>query len=205
MDEDRQSWAIPGRVRRWLRRFGPDLADRARSQAAREIYHTVVNQARTPALYRDLGVPDTPEGRFELVGIHVALVVRRLRAEGAPGAALGQDLFDLMFADCDESLRHIGIGDLLVGKQIRRLAGNFYARLKALDGAFTATPCGPLRAILRSNVYHGGAPPTERQLTALVRYLIAADAALQAQPGASLLAGRVRFVPPGEPGADAQS
>jgi cytochrome b pre-mRNA-processing protein 3 len=205
MDENRQSRAIAARVRRWLRRFGPDGADRGRSQAAREIYHTVVKQARMPAFYRDLGVPDTPEGRFELVGLHVALVLRRLRAEEAPGRALGQDLFELMFADFDESLRHIGIGDLSVGKQIRRLAGNFYARLKALDEAFTATPGGPLRAMLRTNVYHGGAPPGERQLAALVRYLIAVDAALQDQPGASLLAGRVRFVPLGDSGGDAPS
>jgi cytochrome b pre-mRNA-processing protein 3 len=196
MDEDRQSRAIAARAWRWLRRFRPDAADRARSQAAREIYHAVVNQARMPAFYRDLGVPDTPEGRFELVGLHVALVVRRLRAEGAPGSALGQDLFELMFADCDESLRHIGIGDLSVGKQIRRLAGNFYARLKVLDEAFAATPVGPLRPMLRTNVYHGGAPPSERQLAALARYLIAADAALQGQSGASLLAGRVGFVAP---------
>jgi cytochrome b pre-mRNA-processing protein 3 len=205
MDEDRQSRAIAARVRRWLRRFGPDAADRARKEAAREIYHAVVNQARMAAFYRDLGVPDTPEGRFELVGLHVALVVLRLRAEGAPGRALGQDLFELMFADCDESLRQIGIGDLSVGKQIRRLAGNFYARLKALDEAFAATPCGPLRAMLRTNVYHGGAPPSERQLRALVRYLIAAHAAMRGQPGANLFAGRVAFVPPGEPGGDAQS
>jgi cytochrome b pre-mRNA-processing protein 3 len=205
MDEERQSRAIAARARRWLRRFRPDAADRARSQAAQEIYHVVVNQARMPAFYRDLGVPDTPEGRFELVGLHVALLVRRLRAEGAPGRALGQDLFELMFADCDESLRHIGIGDLSVGKQIKRLAGNFYARLKALDEAFAATPGGPLRAMLRTNVYHGGAAPSERQLAALVRYLIAADATLQGQPGASLLDGQVRFIPPEEPGGDARS
>ena len=114
--------------------------------------------------YRDLGVPDTPEGRFEMVGLHVALVVRRLKREGARGSALGQELFDVMFADIDESLRHIGIGDLSVGKQVRRLAGNFYARLKALDEAFATEPGGPLRAMLRTNVYHGGVPPSARQL-----------------------------------------
>lgn len=187
------------RVRPWLRWLWPDAADRARSQLARGIYHEVVNQARIPTFYRDLGVPDTPEGRFEMVGLHVALVVRRLRFEGAPGSALGQELFDLMFADIDESLRHIGIGDLSVGKQIKRLAGYFYARLKALDEAFATAPGGPLRALLRTNVYLGGAPPSERQLETLVRYLMAADEALQAQPGASLLAGRVGFVPPGAP------
>jgi cytochrome b pre-mRNA-processing protein 3 len=206
MDEGRQSPAIAARARRarpiaararqWLRCLWPDAADRARSQLARGIYHEVVNQARIAAFYRDLGVPDTPEGRFEMVGLHVALVVRRLKREGALGSALGQELFDVVFADIDESLRQIGIGDLAVGKQIRRLAGNFYARLKALDEAFATEPAGPLRAMLRTNVYHGGAAPSERQLDGLVRYLIEADEALRAQPGASLLAGRLGFVPP---------
>jgi hypothetical protein len=65
-----------------------------------------------------------------------------------------------------------------------------------LDEAFATEPAGPLRAMLRTNVYHGGAAPSERQLDGLVRYLIEADEALRAQPGASLLAGRLGFVPP---------
>jgi cytochrome b pre-mRNA-processing protein 3 len=207
MDEGRQSPAtaararsIAARVRQRLRWLWPDAADRARNRLARRIYHEVVNQARSAVFYRDLGVPDTPEGRFEMVGLHVALVVRRLKGEGTRGSALGQELFDVMFADLDESLRHIGIGDLAVGKQIRRLAGHFYARLKALDEPFATEPGGPLRAMLRTNVYHGGVPPSARQLDGLVRYLIEADAALGAEPGASLLAGRLVFVPPQAPG-----
>jgi cytochrome b pre-mRNA-processing protein 3 len=196
MVEDRQSLATSARARRWLRRLWPDTAVRARSRLALGLYQELVNQARTPAFYRDLGVPDTPEGRFELVGLHVALVLRRLRFEGAPGSALGQELFDLMVADLDESLRQIGIGDLSVGRQVRRLAGHFYARLKALDDAFAAAPERALQAMARTNVYHGGAPPSERQLAALVRYLIAAEATLRAQPGVRLLAGRARFVAP---------
>jgi cytochrome b pre-mRNA-processing protein 3 len=203
MEEDRQSPAIAARARRWLRGLRPDAGDRARRRVAREIYRELVNQARTPAFYRDLGVPDTPEGRFEMVGLHVALAWRRLRVEGAAGNALGQELFDLMFADLDESLRRIGIGDLSVGKQIRRLAGHFYARLKALDEALAAAPAGPLRAMLRTNVYHGGAPPSERQLEALAGYLMATDEALWAHSAASLLAGRLRLVPPQEPMGEA--
>jgi cytochrome b pre-mRNA-processing protein 3 len=200
MDEGRQSPTIAARARQWLRRLRPDAADRARRALALAIYHELVNQARIALFYRDLGVPDTPEGRFEMVGLHVALVVRRLKHEGQPGRALGQELFDVMFADIDEGLRRIAIGDLAVGKQVRRLAGNFYARLKALDEVFATGPDGALRAMLRTNVYHGGVPPSERQLDGLVRYLIDADAALRAQPGASLLAGRLAFVPPQAPG-----
>ena len=87
--------------RRWLRRFRPDAAARPRREVAERVYRDLVKQARTPSFYRDLGVPDTPEGRFEMVGLHAALVMRRLRAAGAPGSALAQELFDLLFADVD--------------------------------------------------------------------------------------------------------
>ena len=77
---------------------------------------TLVEGARAPAFFRELGVPDTPEGRFEMIALHVALAVRRLRREGAPGRALGQELFDLMLTDLDQSLRELGVGDLSVGR-----------------------------------------------------------------------------------------
>jgi cytochrome b pre-mRNA-processing protein 3 len=195
MQQSRQSLAIGVRARHWLRRFWPDPADRARREVADRLYRDLVKQARTTAFYRALGVPDTPEGRFEMVGLHVALVVRRLRATGAPGSALGQELFDLMFADMDESLRQIGIGEMSVGKHIKRLAGNFYARLVALDEALAASPEGKLAQMLRTNAYHGGAAPSPHQVDALAGYVLAAEAALRAQATEDLLAGQVEWVP----------
>jgi cytochrome b pre-mRNA-processing protein 3 len=183
------------RARRWLRRFRPDAADRARREVAERVYRDLVKQARTPSFYRDLGVPDTPEGRFEMVGLHVALVVRRLRGAGAPGRALTQELVDLLFADVDEGLRHIGIGDLSMGKHVKRLAGYFYARLRALDEALDAVPVAPLAPMLRTNVYHN-ASPGQHQLTALASYLLAADAALRVQPSARVLAGDIAWASP---------
>ena len=200
MDESRQSPAIRTRARRWLRGIWPDAGDRARGELVDRLYRHLVNLARTPALYRDLGVPDTPEGRFEMVGLHVALVVRRFKAAGPSADALGQDLFELMFADIDESLRQIGIGDLTVGREIRRLAGQFYARLRAVDEAFAAADSREtLRPMLRVNVYHGGRAPTEGQLTALVDYLTTAEQTLRSQSTASLLGDRWHLAPPGAP------
>jgi cytochrome b pre-mRNA-processing protein 3 len=195
MQQSRQSLAIGVRARHWLRRFWPDPADRARRELADRLYRDLVKQARMRAFYSALGVPDTPEGRFEMVGLHVALVVRRLRAAGAPGSALGQELFDLMFADMDESLRQIGIGEMSVGKHIKRLAGNFYARLVALDEALAAIPEGKLAQMLRTNAYHGGAAPSPHQVDALAGYVLAAEAALRAQATEDLLAGQVEWVP----------
>lgn len=194
--DERQPSPIAAAARRWLRRIRPSEEDRVRRGSASQLYHELVKHARTPAFYRDLGVPDTPEGRFEMVALHAALVIRRLRAEGAAGRALGQELFDLMFADVDESLRHIGVGDLKVGKHVKRLAGNFYARLAALDEALATGGTAPLRPILLTNVYHGGPPPSEAQCDALAAYLLAAERGLGAQAGAALLAGRLAFERP---------
>jgi cytochrome b pre-mRNA-processing protein 3 len=199
MPQTRQSLPIAVRTRRWLRRFWPDPADCARREVADRLYRDLVKQARMPAFYRDLGVPDTPEGRFEMVALHVALVVRRLRAAGEPGSALGQEVFDLMFADMDESLRHIGIGELSVGKHVKRLARSFYARLATLDEALATSPRAPLAQMLRTNVYHGGPAPGAHQLDALVSYLLTAEAALRAQATEHLLAGQLDWVPPGDP------
>jgi cytochrome b pre-mRNA-processing protein 3 len=197
MRQSRQSLLLAERARRWLRRFRPDPADRARREVADRLYRDLVKQARMPAFYRELGVPDTPEGRFEMVGLHVALMVRRLRTAGEPGRALGQEVFDSMFADMDESLRHIGIGDLSVGKHIKRLAGNFYARLVALDEALAPAPGASLAPMLRTNVYHGAAAPSPHQVNALVSYVLAAEQALRAQSSEQLLAGQLDWVPPG--------
>jgi cytochrome b pre-mRNA-processing protein 3 len=196
MATSKQSPRIAARARHWLRRVWPDAADDARRDVAERLYRDLVNQARTPAFYRELGVPDTPEGRFEMVGLHVALVVRRLRAAGVPGSALAQELFDLMFADMDESLRHLGIGELSIGKQIKRLAGHFYARLHALDRALATVPAAPLAPMLRTNVYHGGAAPTPEQLDALAGYVVMAEHGLRAQMIEELLAGQAQWVPP---------
>ncbi len=198
MRPSRQSRSLGVRARRWLRCFRPDPADRARRDVAERVYRDLVKQSRTPWFYRDLGVPDTPEGRFEMVGLHVALMVRRLRSADAPGRALAQELFDLFFADVDECLRHIGIGELAVGKHVKRLAGYFYARLRALDEALDAVPGAPLAPMLRTNVYPGALTPSESQLAALASYLIAAEAALCARTTGRVLAGDVAWVPAGE-------
>lgn len=203
--------------RLWRRLRHAGRAHDARRQVAEQLYHAVVKQARRPVWYRELGVPDTPEGRFEMVALHAALVMRRLRHEGMAGQALGQQLFDAMFVDLDGSLRELGVSDLSVGKYVKRLAGNFYARLAALDEGLGEATSGnaagmeharvavatpeegrPLHPMLRANVYHGAAP-SERQLAALARALADQDRALARQEGATLCGGTIVWVEPDIP------
>ena len=181
-------------VRGWAERLRARARGRrAERRAPLRLYCALVNQARSQRFLRELGVPDTPEGRFEIVGLHAALLLRRLRSEGAKGQALGQALFDLMFADMDASLRELGVGDLSVGKQVKRLAGQFYARLSALDQALATGAARLVAPILRANVWHGGPPPCAAQVAALADYLIACERRLGGQSGSALLRGEVTF------------
>lgn len=166
----------------------------ARRRAAEDLYRVLVDHARTPAFFRELGVPDTPEGRFEMIALHVALAVRRLRREGTRGQALGQELFDLMFTDMDRSLRELGVGDLSVGRYVRRLAQNFYARLAALDETLTSGDLARLGAMIERNVLHGTAAPDARRITALSTWLVEQDRDLAGQDGARLLRGEIALV-----------
>jgi cytochrome b pre-mRNA-processing protein 3 len=129
-----------------------------------------------------------------MIALHAALVLRRLRREGMPGQALGQLLFDAMFVDFDGSLRELGVSDLSIGRYVKRLAGNFYARLAALDQGLGEAGSA-LHPMLRANVYHG-AVPTDRQLAALARCLAEQDRALAGQEGAALCAGTIAWVEP---------
>jgi cytochrome b pre-mRNA-processing protein 3 len=177
-------------LRAWRERRHARRAERA---AAHMLYRDLVARARDQRFYRDFGVPDTPEGRFEIVGLHAALLLRRLKSEGAAGRSLGQALFDLMFADMDASLRELGVGDLGVGRQVKRLAGQFYARLAALEQLLGPAEAGLLAPHLRANVWQGGPPPSPGQVGALADYLIASERHLAAQTPDALLGGRASF------------
>src|SRR3954454_16241388 len=87
-------------------------------RAGFQLYGAAVAAARDPWFFGPLGVPDSLDGRFDLVGLHVALLIRRLRRDPDPrGAVLAQAVFDAMFADMDINLREMGVSDLAVGKR----------------------------------------------------------------------------------------
>jgi len=164
-----------------------------RAAAAGALYDAAVARARAPVFYRTLAVPDTLDGRFELIALHVALVLRRLKAVGAEGAALGQDLFDLMMDDMDRNLREMGAGDLGVGPRVRRMASALMGRVAAYDGALAG---GDLAAALRRNVW-GTLAELDAALPArLADYVQAAAAGLDGIAPDALLAGRVDFAAP---------
>src|SRR5665213_661016 len=154
-------------------------------------YRHVVEYARRPVFFTECGVPDTLDGRFELMCLHAFLYLHRLKSEGDSGQALGQSFFDLMFADFDRSLRELGTGDLSVGREVKQMAQAFYGRIRAYERGLDGRD-DELRAALTRNLF-GTATPTDAQIDAMAGYLRDEIVHLGAQPAAELLAGTMTF------------
>lgn len=156
------------------------------------LYGAAVAAARDPVFYTTLDVPDTLDGRFDLVGLHSFLVIRRLRQGERVAVMVAQKLFDAMFSDMDITLREIGVGDMSVSKRVRAMWEAFHGRCNAYESALAADDAAALEAALLRNVWRGAATAHAGMLGRIVR---AQDAALAAQPIAALAAGTVRFLP----------
>ncbi len=159
------------------------------------LYRSIVAQARLPAFYENAGVADTPDGRFDLVVLHAWLVMRRLRIDSGEARTLSQALFDLMFADIDQNMRELGVGDHGMPKRMNKLAEGFYGRVAAYDEGLEAPEDGALTAALKRNLYRKTAPPDDR-VAMVARYVRSAATALETQPDDELLSGSVSFVTP---------
>jgi cytochrome b pre-mRNA-processing protein 3 len=168
--------------------FGRFRRRSSASPIASSLYGAIVAQARSPALYADLGVADTVDGRFEMVVLHTALVLRRLSAAGETARGLGQEIFDLFCADMDRSLRAMGIGDLGVPKRMKKMAESFYGRSAAYADALDRDRAALGDAIAR-NVFAGEG----EKAPALADYAAAVAGALAAQPPAAIAAGELSF------------
>lgn len=160
------------------------------------LYGTIVAQARAAPFYRICGVPDTVNGRFEMVLLHTVLVLRRLESEPPQIRQIGQALFDRFCADMDGSLREMGVGDLAVPAKMRKIGEAFYGRQAAYGAALVAGDADPLVAALQRNVF--GAPagtpgPGARELAAYVR---AVAAELANQSGEALIRAEFSFPDP---------
>jgi len=151
------------------------------------LYAAIVAQSRQPRFYAEWGVPDTVTGRFDMISLHLALVLRRLRAE-KDAKAFSQTLFDLFFKDMDRSLREMGAGDLAVPKKIRKMGEIFYGLLASLDTALTDDRPADVEAVLVRNIYVAesatGAPE-------LANYLIDEAHRLTLVPVARIVGGHL--------------
>ncbi len=165
-------------------------------------YGAIVAQARSPAFYTSYGVPDTMEGRSELIVLHLVLVLRRLaRVEEAgdgagrgPAGTVGQGLFDAFCRDLDDNLREMGVGDLAVPKKMRRFGEAFYGRLAAYRAALAAADERELEKALGRNIFEIAV--ADARAAQLARYARATARQLDAEEAAVLLDGILAFPSP---------
>jgi len=165
-----------------------------RDRSIATLYGTIVAQARMPAFYQIYRVPDTVNGRLEMIMLHAVLVLRRLEGETAGLRALGQSLFDRFCRDMDESLREMGVGDLAVPREMRRFGEAFYGRQAAYRSALAAADDTALAAALERNVFAGATG--EGAAARLAAYARATERGLAARSAAELERAELGFPDP---------
>jgi cytochrome b pre-mRNA-processing protein 3 len=166
-----------------------------------KLHGEIMAGARHPTLYLHFGVPDTFEGRFEMLALHGALAVRRLNRFEAPGPDLAQDVTDGIFRHLDATLREMGVGDIVVPKRMKKHAEAFAGRALAYGRALDAADEGALLTALARNVYGDESRAVAPETRQLAHYIHEVEAALAARDLEDFLAGRIGFPEPGATGA----
>lgn len=158
------------------------------------LYGIIVAQARAVEFYRDYGVPDTVEGRLDMIVLHLVLVLRHLTRSRGSLPPAGQDLFDRFCADMDANFREMGVGDFGVPRRMRKVGEAFYGRARTYEGALLDADTAALESAVARNVFGTVEVPLgARRLAAYVRETADRLAALAAD---ALLAARFEFPDP---------
>ena len=168
-----------------------------RSASIAALYGMIVAQARSPEFYRTYDVPDTVNGRFEMLALHTVLLLRRLAGGPPELRQLGQEIFDRFCDDMDASMREMGVGDLAVPRKMRRVGAAFYERQAEYQGALEGDPT-TLAAVLARNVFGTAAAPYGEGAERLARYVRRAADALAAQDDAAFAGTDVHFLDPAQ-------
>ena len=184
------------------------LKPRDKTASVQGAYVSIVKQARRPELYAPGCAPDNFDGRFDMMALHVHLVLRRMRALGMGRSEVGQDLFDMFFKDMDQAMREAGVGDMGVGKKVQKMVEAFYGRATAYDGVLDAqgdnaqgdnepgenasSDISDIYDILSRNLYPDAAisPQQEAGLRALTAYALALEAHLAGLTLDDILSGQ---------------
>ena len=160
-------------------------------QPAKQVYAAILSHIRQPRFYKDYGVPDTFDGRFDLMLLHIFMILHRMLGDGrAEAEAFNQALFDVTFADMDQTLREMGIGDMGVPKHQRKMMKAFNGRMHAYEQALKD---GQLEAVLRRNLYGTVDTPDEKQIAKMAKTVQDRLNFLKTMQSADILNGHIGF------------
>lgn len=174
------------------------------NETIQRLYGAIVARSRDPAFYTDYNVPDSIEGRFEMILVHAFLLFHRLKDEDDARRVLGQGVFDAFCADMDANLREMGVGDLTVPKKMKKVAEAFYGRIGAYETPLDAGDTEGLADAVLRNVY-GSNAEAALQARALATYMMEAARALKAVPFATFAGGEFPLPSPARPAATTNS
>jgi len=161
---------------------------------ARDRYREIAGQARDPAFYLSFGVPDTLDGRFEMLCLHAFLVFRHLKDAGEGAKNLAQAIYDEMFQDLDASLRDLGAADMGLGRRIKAMTEGLNGRIQAYQRGLEGSH-GELRQAIERNVF-GTVKARPEDVEAMTRYFEEADRKLGGMGSERLAAGPIIFPKP---------
>ena len=161
-----------------------------RSLTAAKLYGSIVTQARRVHFYADLGIPDTPQGRFEMVVLHLALVVPRLSREGAAGQRLARALNERFIVDMDDTMREMTFGDLAVPREIKQVTTALLDRHAAYSAGLATQDDAQLQATLADQLRYLGANKPFDSI-GLAGYMRRAASLLDLEPDARILGGEL--------------
>lgn len=199
-------------------------ANRNRQRSAGRTYVRLVDLARRPEFYTQMGIPDTIDGRFELIVLHAFLILDRLqwrpgvdssealqdtptieaadagiKGDEAADQQFAQALFDYMFADMDHNLREMGVGDMNVGKRVRKMGEAFYGRAVNYQRALQTGRRDDLCDALRRNLFGTVSAPSTAAVTMMADYVTDARNHLRRQPSDGIKAAEFNFPTPPDP------
>jgi cytochrome b pre-mRNA-processing protein 3 len=180
------------RIRR-IKVFGL-FKSRKHTKVAQTLYASILIQARLPVFYTDYGVQDTIDGRFDMIILHAHILFNRLKGGPAEEQEIAQAVFDMMFADMDQNLREMGVGDVGVSKRIKAMAEAFYGRATAYANGMREHDNSKLIAALRRNLYRNS-EASDQQIIDVSSYIRNQVAHLKSQQLSELLHGNISFMP----------
>ncbi|WP_259779684.1 ubiquinol-cytochrome C chaperone family protein [Aestuariispira ectoiniformans] len=180
-------------VFKWAKRVFTASSDEV---TAERLYLALVEQSRQHAFYAEYGVSDSVDGRFDMIAVHLFLILDRLHDE-AKAAGASQALVNRVVADMDNSLREMGVGDMSVGKKVQTMAKALYGRLEAYSQGFDEEDNESLVKALERNVYRSE-KPVGANAVRLAAYMRRQAAVLAEQSVEEFLAGHVQFADEGE-------
>ena len=162
-------------------------------QRVEQLYNTVISQARNPYFYTQCHVSDTPEGHFDMIALHLFLVLQRIKK--IPNSdQFSRLLIEWFVDDIDANLREMGTSDLRVGKKVRLMTEALFGRLDAYRTTFEQEP-DKISEVITRNVFRARQIPPH-VISALIGYFFSQSDYLAKQSDETVLQGRVVFSHP---------